>query len=172
MSGTNAIGQELYKTGLRNQHAVENQALELMERQVGRLENYPEVAARIRQHIEETREQAQRLEQLLADLGSSPSTVKDTFMSAVGNMMALMHAPAPDEIVKNTLANFAFEHYEIASYRALLVMAELAGHTAAIGPLKQSLAEEQAMADWISQNMAGAIRKFFARSEAGDTAGR
>jgi len=172
MSGTTDIGQEIYKTGLRNQHAIENQAIELMERQVGRLESYPEVEARIRQHIEETREQAKRLEQLLADLGTSSSAMKDAFMSAVGNMMAFMHAPAPDEIVKNTLANFAFENYEIASYRALLVMAELAGHTAAIAPLKQSLAEEQAMADWIAENMAGAIRKFFTRSEAGETAGR
>ena len=65
MSSTNAAGLEIYTTGLRNQHAVENQAIELLSRQVERLENYPEMEARMRQHIEESRSQAQRLEELL-----------------------------------------------------------------------------------------------------------
>ena len=34
----------IYTTGLRNQHAVENQAIQLLERQIGRLENYPGAA--------------------------------------------------------------------------------------------------------------------------------
>lgn len=61
--------RKIYETGLRNQHAVENQAIELLERQVGRLENYPEMADRMRQHIEESRDQAGRLEELLSGLG-------------------------------------------------------------------------------------------------------
>lgn len=30
---------------------------------------------------------------------------------------------APDEIIKNSLANYAFANYEAASYKALIVMA-------------------------------------------------
>jgi hypothetical protein len=105
----------IYVTGLRNQHAVENQAIELLERQVGRLENYPEMEARMRRHIEESREQTRRLEDLLAQYDTSHSSLKDAAMSLVGNMAALGHSTAPDEVLKNTLANFAFEHYEIAS---------------------------------------------------------
>ena len=37
MSGSGEKAREIYETGLRNQHAVENQAIELLERQVGRL---------------------------------------------------------------------------------------------------------------------------------------
>jgi ferritin-like metal-binding protein YciE len=36
------------------------QAIELLERQIGRLENYPEMSARMRQHIAESQEQARR----------------------------------------------------------------------------------------------------------------
>ena len=43
--------RDIYIVGLRNQHAVENQAVELLERQVGRLENYPEMRERLRRHI-------------------------------------------------------------------------------------------------------------------------
>src|SRR5690349_19556789 len=172
MSATTDTARDTYETGLRNQHAVENQAIELLQRQIERLENYPAMAERMRQHVAETQEQARRLEELLSGLGTSESTVKDTIMSVVGNMAALMHTPAPDEVIKNSLANFAFENYEIASYKALLTLADLTGHSAAVSALQQSLREEEAMARWIDENLAGTVRTFIQRSSAGETAGR
>jgi ferritin-like metal-binding protein YciE len=163
--------RDLYIVGLRNQHAVENQAIELLERQVGRLENYPEMEERMRRHIEESREQARRLEELLAHHDTSHSAFKDTMMSIVGNVAALGHSTAPDEVVKNTLANFAFEHYEIASYSSLLTLAELTGHTAAGTALNTSLREEKDMAQWIADHLDGTVRRFVDRSAAGQTAG-
>jgi ferritin-like metal-binding protein YciE len=50
-------------------------------------------------------------------------------------------------------ANFAFENYEIASYKSLILHADETGNWAAERPLKQSLAEEKAMADWIDQHL-------------------
>src|SRR4051794_25272384 len=135
--------RDIYITGLRNQHAVENQAIELLERQVGRLENYPEMEDRMRRHIEESREQARRLEDLLSQYDTSHSSLKDAAMSLMGNMAALGHSTASDEVMKNTLANFAFEHYEIASYKSLLTLADLAGHTSGRSALEMSLREEQ-----------------------------
>jgi L-amino acid N-acyltransferase YncA len=44
--------KDLSIIGLRNQHAVENQAIELLERRVGWLENHPAMEARMRQHID------------------------------------------------------------------------------------------------------------------------
>ena len=172
MSATNETAQAIYITGLRNQHAVENQAVELLERQIGRLENYPEMSARMRQHVTESQEQARRLEELLAQYGTSESGLKDTFMSFMGNMAALAHTPASDEVIKNTLANFAFEHYEIASYKSLLTLADVTGHTAAQSALKQSLAEEESMAGWINDHLDATTRRFVERSVAGETAGR
>jgi hypothetical protein len=39
--------REAFITGLRNAHAMEKQALSIMEPQVGRLESYPDVARRL-----------------------------------------------------------------------------------------------------------------------------
>jgi ferritin-like metal-binding protein YciE len=161
----------IYTTGLRNQHAVENQAIELLERQVGRLENYPAMRDRMQQHIEESREQAKRIDELLDALGTSASSVKDTMMSFVGNMAAMMHAPASDEVVKNSFANYAFEHYEIASYKSLLTLAEATGHSAATQLLTRSLAEEQAMAQWIDDHLKATTLEFLQHSERGEKAG-
>jgi len=169
MSGSKT--REIFETGLRNQHAVEHQAIELLERQIARLENYPEMAERMRLHLEESQEQALRLEELLSDLGTSSSMLKDAAMSLAGNVAALMHTTAPDEVLKNSFANFAFEHYEIAAYRSLLVLSDMCGHGSAASVLQKSLEEELAMAKWIDEHLAATTRTFASRSEAGLTAG-
>ena len=46
--------RELFITGLKNAHALERQALSIMEPQVARIENYPEMADRLQEHIRET----------------------------------------------------------------------------------------------------------------------
>ena len=172
MSSSTDDTRSIYETGLRNQHAVEHQAIELLERQIGRLENYPKMADRMRLHLQESQEQARRIEDLLAQLGTSASSIKDTMLSFMGNMAALAHTPAKDEVIKNTFANYAFEHFEIASYKSLLVLADITGHAAAANALKQSLQEEQAMAQWIDDNIDATTRTYASRSEAGETAGR
>ena len=52
--------------------------------------------------------------------------MKDAMLAASANIMAMVHAMAGDEILKNTFANNAFEHYEIAAYKSLLVLCERA----------------------------------------------
>jgi len=95
----------------------------------------------------------------------------DAAMSLAGNVAALMHTTAPDEVLKNSFANFAFEHYEIAAYRSLLVLSDMYGHGAAASVLQKSLEEELAMAKWIDEHLAATTRIFASRSEAGLTAG-
>ena len=150
----------LFLTGLRNAHAVEKQALSIMTPQVARIEHYPEVADRLRQHIEETNGQITRLDQILADFDSSGSTLKDTVLGLSGSMAALAHTIAGDEILKNSFANYAFEHFEIAGYKSLLVLAEDAGFTQATSLLTQSLREEEDMAQWIDESLPLVTRRY------------
>jgi ferritin-like metal-binding protein YciE len=56
MSGTIQKASDNFIVGPRNQYAVESQAIELLERQVGRLENCPEMVDRMRHHIDESQE--------------------------------------------------------------------------------------------------------------------
>jgi ferritin-like metal-binding protein YciE len=163
--------KDLYITGLRDAHALETQAVELLKRQVERLENYPAMSERLRQHIEESRNQATRIERILDNFGTSQSTLKDAGLGLVGNLLALAHAPAPDEVVKNTLANYAFEHYEIASYRGLLTMAEMAGDASGPKLLQESLEEEIRMAEWINQHLSETVRTYMQRNISGQKAG-
>jgi ferritin-like metal-binding protein YciE len=152
--------RDLFIVGLRNAHAMESQALELMERQSERLGDFPEVQQQARAHAEDTRRQMQRLEECLQSMNESHSTAKDTAMSMFGNMMALSHAAAGDEILKNTFANYAFEHYEIAAYKSLIALAQDCGETRAVTPLETSLREEERMAHWIGRNIESVTRLY------------
>lgn len=162
--------REIFTIGLRNAHAMENQALAIMRPQVSRIKKYPEVAARLEDHIAETENQIRRLDQLLDGLGESPSALKDTALSLVGSTAALGHSVAGDEILKNSLANFAFENYEIAAYNSLIVLAEAGGFSQAIDILKQNLAEEEAMAKWLQNNLPDVTLQFAQLRDAGVSA--
>ncbi len=145
--------RDTFVVGLRNAHAMEVQARELMERQSERPDEYPEVKAKVTAHLQETNEQLRRLEKCLESCGESTSSLKDTAQSVMANMMAMAHSVAGDEILKNTFANNAFENFEIAAYKSLLTLCGPAGAPEAKPLLEASLKEEQRMASWIDSNV-------------------
>jgi ferritin-like metal-binding protein YciE len=71
----------------------------------------------------------------------------------MANTMALAHAMAGDEILKNTFANNAFEHFEIAACKSLLSLCGAAGQDSARPLLEANLHEEERMAAWIDANV-------------------
>jgi ferritin-like metal-binding protein YciE len=171
MNTPNETGREVFVAGLRNAHALENQAVSLIKRQLDRIENYPEVASRLEQHLQETNSQIQRLDDILGRLDESNSTLKDAGGTLMGNMAALGHMFAPDEILKNSFANFAFENYEIAAYKSLCHLAELTGHSAVVPLLEQTLLEEVNMAKWLDDHLKDVTSTYLVRSKGDVTAG-
>jgi ferritin-like metal-binding protein YciE len=167
---TESETRSIFVSGLSNAHAMENQALSIMKPQVARIENYPEVAAKLDQHIRETEGQLARIEEILRQIGEDHSSLKDMALSAMGTMAAMGHTIAGDEILKNSFANFAFENFEIAAYKSLLTIAELGGFPFAVSGLEANLAEEQAMARWLDENLRAVTMKFASLKEAGETA--
>ena len=162
----NTTLRTVFVTGLNNAHALENQALALMDRQIERLEQYPEMEAMLRQHRAETEGQIARLEEILASLGETHSALKDAALSLTGNLAAIGHAFAGDEVIKNSFANYAFENFEIASYTGLITMAE-DGFQSATSALQMTLQEEHRMADWVIQHIPATTRRYIALREEG-----
>jgi ferritin-like metal-binding protein YciE len=156
--------------GLRNAHAVENQAVELLERQVRALHDYPDVQSRVQQHLDETRSQLERLEDCLDYLGERKSVLKDVALSTLGNFMALSNTMADDAILKNALSSYSFEHYEIAAYESLLELAELADEPEMTPLLERNLSEERAMAGWLASNIRPVTRDYVQRRQQKDQA--
>jgi ferritin-like metal-binding protein YciE len=156
-----------YITGLHDAHAMETQAIEILTRQTSRLEHYPEMEAQLRAHLAESKIQRSRLEDVMASLDETYSTIKEAVLGLGGNIAALSHSLASDEIIKNTMANYMFEHFEIAAYKSLISMAEFLGHHEAIPAFAASLREEESMAQWIDGQIAPTTTRFMDRVRAG-----
>ena len=86
-------------------------------------------------------------------LGNKSVDAKGPALKLGANVAAITHTMADDEVVKNTLASFAFENFEIAAYNALLETARLAGRTDVEDVCRANLTEEQQMAAWIDKNL-------------------
>ena len=121
----------------------EKEAVQLMQRQLERFENYPEMSQLLQQHLRETEGQIRRLDDVLHTFGEDRSLLKDMATQFMANMAAVGHMPMADEVLKNTFANHAFENFEIASYKSLIVMAEAAGNRKPVPALEETLREEE-----------------------------
>jgi ferritin-like metal-binding protein YciE len=152
--------------GLRNAHAMESQAISLTSGQADRLKHYADLEQRMRQHVHETEGQRDRLERCLDRLGTSASTLKDAALKTAANLQMFVHSMATDEVVKNVLASYAFEQFEIISYKALLETARLDGDADVIAVCEENLREEEAMADWLDHHLPDIIRKYLSRASA------
>lgn len=169
---TDDVWREVFVTGLKNAHGVEHQALALMDRQIERAKNFTEVADQLTAHRAETEQQITRLEQLLGQFDETPSGLKDAALSLGGSMAAMGHVFAEDEILKNAFANFAFENYEAAVYKGLILLARHGDYTAALDPLAATLEEEQRMARWVDESLPTLTDKFLRLKREGENPSR
>jgi ferritin-like metal-binding protein YciE len=155
---------------LRDAHAMENQAIEILEKQANRLEHYPELRAKVRTHLDETHRQAERVEQCLHQLGTDTSSLKNAAGKMIGTAQQLTGLFASDEVLKSGIADYAFEHYEIASYKMLIAAAAEAGEHEVERRLQENLREEEAMAEWLGQHLPEVTRQYLHREAAGRSA--
>ncbi|HVX05937.1 MAG TPA: ferritin-like domain-containing protein [Rhodanobacteraceae bacterium] len=157
---------------LRDAHAMEMQAEAMLKGQAGRLEHYPEVKARVEQHITETRQQARDVEQCLKSLGEDTSALKDTGGKAMALMQAMGGMVTSDEVIKGAIASYAFEHMEIASYTVLIGAAQAAGETQVARACEDILQQEKAMAAWLAEHTPAVVQEYLRRERAGETSKR
>lgn len=151
---------------LRDAHAMEQQSATMMRRLVDRLEHYPELRGRIQRHIDETEQQAKRLEGCMERAGEKRSAVKDIAGKITATLQGLSGIVVEDEVVKAHLAHYVFEHYEMASYRILIAAAQAAGDTETQRVCETNLREEEEMAAWLAEHLPATTQKYLQRDMA------
>ena len=164
MSDTSA--HELYLTGLRNQHAVETQAIGTLQNEMSYSKGYPELYARMQTDKDRSTAQAARLDQLLDKHGSAKSTAKEVVAGAIATISGFAHVGSGDDVLKNVLAAIGFKAYEIGSYKALIALADAAGAGADKAVLEQSMKEEQEMGDWLGEHLPTLVQAYVGKQRA------
>lgn len=146
-------GRDMLIAWLNDAHGMENALIQILEHQVKDAKDYPQVQSKLEQHLEQTRRHAQLVESCVEALGGHTSGMKTGMAKLFGQMQALSTGAAQDEMMKNALADFAAENFEVASYTALVRAAQELGDQQTASVCQQILQEDQAMADWIEQNL-------------------
>jgi ferritin-like metal-binding protein YciE len=149
---------ELLLAWLKDAHAMEEALIPNLENHAKDARDHPQIEARIRQHIEETRRHAELVRGCIERLGDKPSAAKAVFGKVIGSISALGTGPLSDELVKDFVVDYAAEHLEIASYQRLIIAARELGDEATASTCEQILPDEQAMARAIEENLPIVVR--------------
>jgi ferritin-like metal-binding protein YciE len=132
--------------GLQDIYYAENQITKALPQMIDKATNRDLIAG-LKNHLEETNKQIERLDQVFKKLGQEP---KGTTCPAIDGLIKEADETAGEIEDKSVLdaaivANCqAVEHYEIARYGTLIAWAESAGHDEIVRLLTTNLNEEHA----------------------------
>ncbi len=150
--------------------AMENAAVERLQLRIKQTK-IESVKQRLRLHLEETREQQNRLKQLISDVGGKNPTKEKAQLpipwatKTMAKMIRRMMTSAELEL-KGAKEDAVIENAEIVLYDMLMHLVEKMGITNAISVISQSLSEEKTMADWIRTNAPDILMELWPEIEA------
>jgi ferritin-like metal-binding protein YciE len=145
--------QDLFVHELSDIHHAEQIIIQMLEEAQGLVQN-PQLQEGLRRHAEQSRQHAQRLQQVFDQMGVQPHPIQ--CHAAEGLHQELQEAqqsqPSP-EVLEGLVVGGACktEHYEIAAYTGLVEKARAMGRTEAAQLLQQNLQEEQQMLQRVEQ---------------------
>jgi ferritin-like metal-binding protein YciE len=131
---------------LGDAHAMEVGIVSTLEKHIADAKGQPKIKAALTAHLRETKKHAEVVKKALESLGGSHPVVREGLSKVASMMGGLGTSMASDTSVKNAIADFATEHFEIACYTSLVQTANELGETKIAASCKTILREEVAMA--------------------------
>ncbi len=151
--------QDLLISWLNDAHGMEESLIPILENHAKDARDHPQMQERIQEHLEQTRRHSALVKECVERLGGSTSTVKSGMSTVMGKVQSVMTGAAEDELVKNGIADYAAENFEIASYTALIAGAQQVGDQHTVQVCQQILHDEQNMAQWLADHLPGVARE-------------
>jgi ferritin-like metal-binding protein YciE len=134
---------------LADAHAIEEQAIALLERgpKLAGSERLAEIYA---EHLEETRDHAELVQERLTALGGDTSSLKDAALRLGALNWGAFFQGHPDTPGKLAAFAYAFEHLEIGGYEQLRLVAAKVGDGQTVQTIEGILAQEREAAGRIA----------------------
>jgi ferritin-like metal-binding protein YciE len=133
---------------LEDAHAIEAQAIQLLSKGP-ELAGSGELASAYEEHLHQSEEHQQLVENRLKARGASPSVIKDAALRMGALNWGMFFGAQPDTPAKLAAFSYAFEHLEIAAYELLRRVARRAGDEQTAAVADTILGEERAAAEKI-----------------------
>jgi ferritin-like metal-binding protein YciE len=138
---------------LKDAHAMEQSLANVLQQHIKDARDLPEIREHLQQHLEETWRHADRIRSSLESLGDSPSAIKSAAGASMGFLQGMATGMFRDELVKNAIADYTMEHFEMACYSALATAADDAGLIEIAQTCREIFGEEAEMADWLEEQI-------------------
>jgi ferritin-like metal-binding protein YciE len=138
--------QEQLIQWLGDAHAMEVGIVSTLEKHIADAKGLPKVRAALTKHLGETKRHATAMKNALASLGGSHPVIKEGISKMANLAAGLVTSAATDTIVKNAIADFATEHFEMACYNSLIFTATALREKEIAATCKAILKEEKVMA--------------------------
>src|SRR5688572_18404112 len=119
--------QEQLIQWLGDAHAMEVGIVSTLEKHIADAKGLPKVRVALSKHLGETKRHATAMKKALASVGGSHPVIKEGISKMANLAAGLMTSAAADTSVKNAIADFATEHFEIACYNSLIFTATALG---------------------------------------------
>jgi ferritin-like metal-binding protein YciE len=156
---TNA--QEKFVHALSVLYDAENQLLEALQQMLEQASD-GELRTSFQVHIGETQQQIQNLEQVFNQVGQEPQRVTCEAAQGLVSDAQKSLQEAQSEPLRDTLiadAQVKVEHFEIASYQALIIGAQQMGQDGVVELLRRNLQWEQKTAQDLNQKAPQLVQK-------------
>jgi ferritin-like metal-binding protein YciE len=137
---------DLLLHGLKDIYYAENQIVKSLPGLIDKASNR-DLSKGLKDHLEETKNQITRLDQVFQKLGEKPKAVKCPAIDGlISEANELAGEVADKEVLDAAIVGSAqsVEHYEIARYGTLIAWAEAVGHDDIVRLLNTNLNEEKA----------------------------
>jgi ferritin-like metal-binding protein YciE len=158
--------QDSFLAWLNDAYGMETSLVQVLQNHAKDAQDHPQMQARIQEHLDKTRQHAELVKGCIERLGGSTSALKTGMANIMGVVQGMSTGAAEDELVKNGIADYAAEHFEIASYQALITAAQTLGDTQTASVCQQILADEQDMATWLSQQLPQSVSEIIQKKAA------
>jgi ferritin-like metal-binding protein YciE len=145
---------------LRDAYAMERGLEVTLRKQSESEELNALVREQARRHLGETRRHAEAVKACLEELGTDTSALKTGIALFTETAKGMATGFAQDERVKDMLAAYASEHFEIACYKALNAAALVAGEPTIAAVCEEILPDEEAMAEWLDANLPRVVTSY------------
>jgi ferritin-like metal-binding protein YciE len=150
--------RELYLEQLKDLYDAEHQIIKALPKMIDAAQA-EELKDALNEHLDVTKEQAKRLEQIFKNLGEKPKAEKCKGMQGILQEGEDLVSGIKDDSVRDAAVIASaqrVEHYEMAGYGTARTYAELLDQTDAGELLQQTLNEEEE-ADQVLTNLSGDI---------------
>jgi len=141
-------------TWLEQAYGMETEVIDTLTEQLPHLTGHHTLEAKVLEHLEKSHNHLNRVDECIARLGGEASSLRRGGLTTfLHGMRSQGTSPLAAPLIQDSIADFAAEHYEIATYTMLITAARACRDEETARVCQEILREEEEMARWLEDHL-------------------